>query len=149
MSPNRPRTHDAKLEEVAKKRHERLVEQWRNIRRLYLAGADLRDICCRLRIGARTVYRYKDLEEPPPRPTYKRKSSVLYPTCPTSSNTGTRGAAQRQASVQGTPGAGLRQQRGDLRPPHRPAPPRRSPGKTAIVRAPREEGLCDGSVSHL
>jgi hypothetical protein len=63
--PNRPRTHDRKIEEAARKRHERLVEQWRNIRRLYLAGADLRDICHQLGISARTVYRYKDLTEPP------------------------------------------------------------------------------------
>ena len=37
MSPNRPRTHEAKIEEAARKRHEHLVEQWRNIRRLYLS----------------------------------------------------------------------------------------------------------------
>jgi DNA-binding NarL/FixJ family response regulator len=82
MSPNRPRTHEAKIEEAAKKRHERLVEQWRNIRRLYLAGADLRDICRRLGISARTVYRYKDLVEPPPRRAYKRRASVLDPYVP-------------------------------------------------------------------
>jgi transposase len=82
MSPNRPRTHDRKIAEAAKKRHERLVEQWRNIRRLYLAGADLRDICRQLGISARTVYRYKDLTEPPPRPAYKRKASVLDPYVP-------------------------------------------------------------------
>src|SRR5215210_6118436 len=79
---NRPRTHDRKIEEAARKRHERLVEQWRNIRRLYLAGADLRHICKRLGISARTVYRYKDLTEPPPRPAYKRKASVLDPYVP-------------------------------------------------------------------
>jgi hypothetical protein len=45
IMPNRPRTHDQKIEEAARKRHERLVEQWKNIRRLYLAKADLRDIC--------------------------------------------------------------------------------------------------------
>ncbi len=82
IMPNRPRTHDRKIEEAARKRHERLVEQWRNIRRLYLAGADLRHICRRLGISARTVYRYKDLEEPPPRPAYKRKASVLDPYVP-------------------------------------------------------------------
>jgi transposase len=82
IMPNRPRTHDQKIEEAARKRHERLVEQWRNIRRLYLAGADLRDICRQLGISARTVYRYKDLEEPPPRPAYKRKASVLDPYVP-------------------------------------------------------------------
>ena len=82
IMPNRPRTHDRKMEEAARKRHERLVEQWRNIRRLYLAGADLRHICRRLGISARTVYRYKDLTEPPPRPAYKRKASVLDPYVP-------------------------------------------------------------------
>jgi transposase len=82
IMPNRPRTHDRKIEEAARKRHERLVEQWRNIRRLYLAGADLRHICKRLAISARTVYRYKDLEEPPPRPAYKRRASVLEPYVP-------------------------------------------------------------------
>src|SRR5829696_431391 len=41
VMPNRPRTHDRKIEEAARKRHERLVQQWRDIRRLYLAGADL------------------------------------------------------------------------------------------------------------
>jgi len=82
IMPNRPRNHDRKIEEAARKRHERLVEQWRNIRRLYLAGADLRHICKRLGISARTVYRYKDLTEPPPRPAYKRKASVLDPYVP-------------------------------------------------------------------
>ncbi len=79
---NRPRTHDRKLEEAARKRHERLVEQWKDIRRLYLAGADLRHISKRLGISPRTVYRYKDLEEPPPRPAYRRKASVLDPYVP-------------------------------------------------------------------
>ncbi len=82
IMPNRPRNHDRKLEDAARRRHERLVEQWRSIRRLYLAGADLRDICRRLGISPRTVYRYKDLTEPPPRPVYKRKASVLDPYVP-------------------------------------------------------------------
>jgi transposase len=82
VMPNRPRTHDQKIEEAARKRHERLVGQWRDIRRLYLAGADLRHICKRLGISARTVYRYKDLEEPPPRRGYKKKASVLDPYVP-------------------------------------------------------------------
>ncbi len=81
IMPNRPRNHDRKVEEVARKRHERLVEQWKDIRRLYLAGADLRHICRVLGISARTVYRYKDLEEPPPRPAHRRKS-VLDPYVP-------------------------------------------------------------------
>jgi transposase len=83
IMPNRPRNHDRKIEEAARKRHERLLEQWRNIRRLYLAKADLRDICRQLGISARTVYRYKDLTEPPPRPAYKkRRASVLDPYIP-------------------------------------------------------------------
>jgi len=67
IMPNRPRSHDRKIEGAARKRHERLIRQWEDIRRLYLAGADLRDICRKLGISARTVYRYKDLAEPPPR----------------------------------------------------------------------------------
>ncbi len=82
IMPNRPRTHDRKIEEAARKRHERLVRQWEDIRRLYLARADLRGICRQLGISARTVYRYKDLTEPPPRPAYKRKASVLDPYVP-------------------------------------------------------------------
>jgi hypothetical protein len=35
-----------------------------------------------LGISARTVYRYKDLAEPPPRRAYKRKKSVLNPYVP-------------------------------------------------------------------
>ena len=82
VMPNRPRNHDRKMEEAARRRHERLVQQWKDIRRLYLAGADLRHISKRLGISARTVYRYKDLEGPPPRPAYRRKSSVLDPYVP-------------------------------------------------------------------
>lgn len=82
IMPNRPRNHDRKVEEAARKRHERLVQQWKDIRRLYLAGADLRHICRQLGISARTVYRYKDLTEPPPRRAYKRKKSVLDPYVP-------------------------------------------------------------------
>lgn len=82
IMPNRPRNHDRKVEEAARKRHERLVGQWRDIRRLYLAGADLRHICRVLGISARTVYRYKDLEEPPPRRAHGRRKSVLDPHVP-------------------------------------------------------------------
>ena len=58
------------------------MEQWRDIRRLYLAGADLRGICRQLGISARTVYRCKDLVEPPARRAYKRRASVLDPYVP-------------------------------------------------------------------
>ena len=82
IMPDRPRNHDRKVEEAARRRHERLVEQWKDICRLYLAGADLRHICKILGISARTVYRYKYLEEPPPRRSYERKKSVLDPYVP-------------------------------------------------------------------
>jgi transposase len=55
------------------------VRPWEDIRLLYLAKADLHDICRQLGISARTVYRYKDLTEPPPRPAYKGRASVLDP----------------------------------------------------------------------
>jgi hypothetical protein len=64
IMPNRPRTHDRKIEQAARKRHERLVEQWKNIRRLYLAGADLKDICRQLGISACTVYRQPEKPAP-------------------------------------------------------------------------------------
>ena len=71
-SPRRTRTE----------RHRHPVEQRQGIRCLYLAGADLGNPCRRLGIGARTVYRYKDLTEPTPRPAYERKGSVLDPYAP-------------------------------------------------------------------
>ena len=74
---NRPGSWRARKQEAARQRHERLVEQWKDIRRLHLAGADARFIARRLGIGARTVYRYKDLTEPPPRQTHTTRASVL------------------------------------------------------------------------
>lgn len=82
MTPNRPRKHAARIEEAARKRHERLVEQWQDIRRLHLAGADVRLISRKLGISPRTVYRYKNLEEPPPRQPYTPRASVLDPYGP-------------------------------------------------------------------
>ena len=82
IMPNRPRNHGRKIEEAASKRHERLVEQWKEIRRLYLAGMELREISRTLGISVRSVYRYKDLTEPPPRPAYRRRASVLDPYVP-------------------------------------------------------------------
>ncbi len=82
LSPNRPRLWYARQEEAAKKRHERLVTQWKEIRRLYLAGMDLREIRRELGVSVRTVYRYKDLTGPPPRRRHKRRASVLDPYVP-------------------------------------------------------------------
>jgi transposase len=71
------------IEGPAKERHERLVEQWREIRRLHLAGARVKDISERTGTSRSTVYRYRQLAEPPPRPEYRRrKKSVLDPWMP-------------------------------------------------------------------
>jgi transposase len=46
--PERPGSWRAQKEEAARRRHERLVEQWKDIRRLHLAGANVRFISRRL-----------------------------------------------------------------------------------------------------
>ncbi len=79
---NRPGSWRARKEEAARRRHERLVRQWEDIRRLHLAGANVRFIAGKLGVGARTVYRYKDLEAPPPRQTHTTKASVIDPYVP-------------------------------------------------------------------
>ncbi|MDQ3316881.1 MAG: ISL3 family transposase [Actinomycetota bacterium] len=79
---DRPGSWRARKEEAARQRHERLVDQWKGIRRLHLAGANARFIARKLGIGPRTVYRYKDLTEPPPRQTYTTRASVLDPYVP-------------------------------------------------------------------
>ena len=75
----RPYEH---IEAPARKRHERLVEQWKEIRRLHLAGAKVKDISEWTGTSRTTVYRYRQLAEPPPRPVHGRKSSVLDPWKP-------------------------------------------------------------------
>ena len=70
------------IEGPARKRNERLVEQWREIRRLHLAGAKVKDISEWTGTSRSTVYRYRQLAEPPPRPLHGRKSSVLDPWKP-------------------------------------------------------------------
>jgi transposase len=79
---DRPESWQARKEEAARKRHERLVEQWEDIRRLYLAGANVRFISRKLGVSPRTVYRYKDLTDPLPRQTYTTRASVLDPYVP-------------------------------------------------------------------
>lgn len=75
----RPYEH---IEGPARKRHERLVEQWKEIRRLHLAGAKVKDISEWTGTSRSTVYRYRELAEPPPRPLHGRKGSVLDPWKP-------------------------------------------------------------------
>lgn len=82
MTPNRPRLWYARQREAAQKRHERLVEQYREIRRLQAAGADVADIARKLSISRRTVYRYKDLTEPPMLTEHRRRATVLDPYVP-------------------------------------------------------------------
>lgn len=72
----RPYEH---IEGPARERHERLVEQWEEIRRLHLAGAKVKDIANWTGTSRSTVYRYRELAEPPPRPKHGRKVSVLDP----------------------------------------------------------------------
>jgi transposase len=70
------------VEGPAQKRHERLVERWKHIRRLHLAGASVKDIAEWVGTSQSTVYRYRELSEPPPRPSYRRRASVLDPYLP-------------------------------------------------------------------
>jgi transposase len=70
------------IERPARKRHERLVEQWKEIRKLHLGGAKVKDISEWAGTSRSTVYRYRQLAEPPPRPEYRRKKSVLDPWMP-------------------------------------------------------------------
>jgi transposase len=79
---SRPGSWQARKEEAARQRHERLIEQWKDVRRLHLAGADVRFISRKLGVSPRTVYNYRDLEEPPPRQTYTTRASVLDPYVP-------------------------------------------------------------------
>ena len=76
---DRPGSWRARKEEAARKRHERLVEQWGDIRRLHLAGANARSIARKLGVGVRTVYRYRNLTESPPSQGYTTRASVLDP----------------------------------------------------------------------
>ena len=70
------------IEGPAQKRHERLVERWKHIRRLHLAGASVKDISEWVGTSPSTVYRYRELAEPPPRPKHRRRASVLDPWIP-------------------------------------------------------------------
>jgi len=54
----------------------------RDIKRLHLAGASVKDIAEWVGTSQSTIYRYRELAEPPPRPAYRRKASVLDPYLP-------------------------------------------------------------------
>src|SRR5215213_1466926 len=82
LTPNRPRICYEKQLDASRKRHERIVEQWRNIRRLHLAGADIHDIVKRLGVSRESVYRYRKMEEPPEPVRFRHKRRVLDPYVP-------------------------------------------------------------------
>jgi len=82
LTPNRPRIWYERQLEASRKRHERIVEQWRNIRRLHLAGADVHDIAKRLGVSRETVYRYRRMEESPEPVRFRHKRRVLDPYVP-------------------------------------------------------------------
>jgi len=81
LTPNRPRHGQERLEEASRQRHARLVEQYEAIRRLHAAGADVADIARRMGVSRRTVYRYRNLAEPPAqkRPHRPPRQRVLAP----------------------------------------------------------------------
>ena len=70
------------VEGPAQRRHERFIERWKDIRRLHLAGASVGDIAEWVGTSRSTVYRYREMAEPPPRPAYRRRASVLDPYMP-------------------------------------------------------------------
>ena len=81
LTANRPRAGQERLAEARRQRHARLVEQYEAIRRLHAAGADVADIARRVGVSRRTVYRYRDLAEPPEqkRPHRPRRQRLLTP----------------------------------------------------------------------
>ncbi len=82
LTPNRLRPGYAQQQQTSRKRYEMLVERWKEIRRLQEAGADIADIARKLGTSRPTVYRYKDLTEPPEFGQHRRRESVLDPYIP-------------------------------------------------------------------
>ncbi|MDP8973744.1 MAG: ISL3 family transposase [Actinomycetota bacterium] len=82
LTGHRPRIWYERQLQSSRKRHERLVEQWRDIRRLHLAGADVYDIARRLGVSRSTVYRYREREETPEPTRFRHKKRVLDPYVP-------------------------------------------------------------------
>jgi len=82
LTPNRPRPGYAHQQQTRRRHYELVVERWEEIRRLQQAGADVSDIARKLGTSRPTVYRYKDLTEPPEFGQHRRKGSVLDPWVP-------------------------------------------------------------------
>ena len=81
LTPTRPRQGQERLAEAQQQRHARLVEQYETIRRLHAAGADVADIARRVGVSRGTVYRYRQLPEPPApkQPHRPRRQRLLTP----------------------------------------------------------------------
>jgi transposase len=79
ITPDRPRLGQKRAEEASRRRHERRVEQYHAVRRLAAAGAEVTDIARRVGVSRPTVYRYRDLAEPPEpkRPNRSARQRVL------------------------------------------------------------------------
>ena len=69
------------MEGPAQKRHECLVERWRADPRVSSSRGERQDIAEWVGTSQSTVY-HRELAEPPPRPRYGRKASVLDPYLP-------------------------------------------------------------------
>lgn len=82
LTPNRPRPGYASQQQSKRKRYRLLVERWKEIRRLQQAGADVVDIAGKLGTSRPTVYRYKDLTEPPEFGQHRRRATLLDPYIP-------------------------------------------------------------------
>jgi transposase len=82
LTPDRPRPGYARQQQTRRRHYELVLERWREIRRLQQAGADVTDIARKLGTSRPTVYRYKDLAEPPEFGQHRRKGSVLDPWVP-------------------------------------------------------------------
>ena len=72
----------ARQQQTRRRHYELVLERWREIRRLQQAGADVTDIARKLGTSRPTLYRYKDLAEPPEFGQHRRKGSVLDPWVP-------------------------------------------------------------------
>jgi transposase len=82
LTPDRPRPGYAHRQQVSRKHYELVVERWQEIRRLHKAGTDVTGIARKLGTSRPTVYRYKDLAEPPEFGQHRRRGSVLDPWVP-------------------------------------------------------------------
>ncbi|HUY99912.1 MAG TPA: ISL3 family transposase, partial [Thermomicrobiaceae bacterium] len=82
LTPHRPRHGVERAAAVREQRQACIVAQYDAIRRLQLAGADVADIARTVGVSRQTVYRYRDLPEPPGPKQPHRGGRVLDPYIP-------------------------------------------------------------------